>query len=174
MFISIRFNAIYFYFHKRFCEIVLYNTWATVTTVLISKLFDEINSTIYEGFFNLVFKFNKYYFWRQDPRISYHDNPVKRNLNIWISPQRFLYDYSSNGKWHTRRKLLTPTFHFKILEEFLATFNDQAAILSKKFDNQVGERVDCYSYLKMCALDIICGKWHYISKVPRLRDTLGV
>ena len=38
---------------------------------------------------------------------------------------------SSSDKWRSRRKLLTPTFHFNILEQFLPIMNEQAQILSR-------------------------------------------
>ncbi|XP_075589251.1 cytochrome P450 4c3-like [Dermatophagoides farinae] len=37
---------------------------------------------------------------------------------------------SSSDKWRSRRKLLTPTFHFNILKQFLPIMNEQAQILS--------------------------------------------
>lgn len=54
--------------------------------------------------------------------------------------------------------MLTPTFHFKILEEFIVVFNEQAnvftEILKQKAD---GKPLDIFPYVTRCALDIICG-----------------
>ncbi|KAH7638174.1 cytochrome P450 4c3 [Dermatophagoides farinae] len=38
---------------------------------------------------------------------------------------------SASDKWRSRRKLLTPTFHFNILKQFLPIMNEQAQILSR-------------------------------------------
>jgi len=57
------------------------------------------------------------------------------------------------------RKVLTPAFHFKILEEFVDTFNDNAQILCKALDQKVSLKgFDVSLNLKLCALDNICGK----------------
>jgi len=65
-----------------------------------------------------------------------------------------------------RRKLLTPTFHFKILNDFVEVFNKQANILVSKFNKTAdGNTVtDIAKDVTLCALDIICGKilvYHY-------------
>lgn len=66
----------------------------------------------------------------------------------------------SNGtKWRMRRKMLTPTFHFSILADFLEVMNEQANILVEKLEKQAGKGpFNCFSHITLCALDIICGK----------------
>ena len=57
--------------------------------------------------------------------------------------------------------MLTPTFHFTILEDFLDVMNEQANILVNKLEKYVNqEAFNCFSYITLCALDIICGKSH--------------
>nr|CAD7569215.1 unnamed protein product [Timema californicum] len=64
---------------------------------------------------------------------------------------------SSGKKWHTRRKILTPTFHFKILEDFLDVFQEQSDILVKKLKHKVGkDPFNIFHYVTLCTLDIIC------------------
>ena len=64
---------------------------------------------------------------------------------------------SDGNKWHSRRKMLTPTFHFKILEDFLIIMNEQSKILNDKF-SQLDSKVpvDIFPHITYCALDIIC------------------
>ncbi|KAB7505395.1 hypothetical protein Anas_02224 [Armadillidium nasatum] len=59
-------------------------------------------------------------------------------------------------KWHRSRKMLTPAFHFKILEEFIEVFNQQ----SKKFVNKLqkysdGKPFDIFPSITLATLDII-------------------
>ena len=69
---------------------------------------------------------------------------------------------STGNKWRSRRKMLTPTFHFTILEDFLDVMNEQANILVNKFKKHAdGEAFNCFMYIALCALDIICGKSHW-------------
>ncbi|XP_005180618.3 cytochrome P450 4d8 isoform X2 [Musca domestica] len=64
---------------------------------------------------------------------------------------------STGKKWHSRRKIITPTFHFKILEEFLEIFDRQASValhfLAKRADGRTA--FDAYPYVSMLTLDII-------------------
>ncbi|TMW51310.1 hypothetical protein DOY81_003629 [Sarcophaga bullata] len=39
---------------------------------------------------------------------------------------------SHGSKWHARRKILTPTYHFKILEEFVEIFDKESDVLVRK------------------------------------------
>jgi len=64
---------------------------------------------------------------------------------------------SSSAKWKRQRKLITPTFHFQILEQFIGIFDSQSDILIKKLEKEVGgEEFDIFPYITLCALDIIC------------------
>lgn len=66
---------------------------------------------------------------------------------------------SRGRKWHNRRKILTPAFHFKILEQFVHIFDKQSRVmvdrLSKHSDGKV---FDVHRYVTLMALDVICGK----------------
>ncbi|KFB40674.1 AGAP013305-PA-like protein [Anopheles sinensis] len=63
---------------------------------------------------------------------------------------------SIGAKWAQRRKIITPTFHFKILEDFLVIMNHQADVLIDKLKAHAGgPDFDVYEYVTYCALDII-------------------
>lgn len=64
---------------------------------------------------------------------------------------------SDGQKWRTHRKMITPTFHFKILEEFIDVFNSKGKIMIEKLQKEVGNKsFDVFPYVTLCALDIIC------------------
>lgn len=66
----------------------------------------------------------------------------------------------TGSKWQRRRKLLTPTFHFKILEDFIHVFNEQSQVLIGKLNEKIsktGNELDVFPFITLCALDIICG-----------------
>lgn len=55
--------------------------------------------------------------------------------------------------------MLTPTFHFSILADFLEVMNEQANVLVEKLEKQAGKGpFNCFNHITLCALDIICGK----------------
>uniref|UniRef100_A0A182JJE4 Uncharacterized protein n=1 Tax=Anopheles atroparvus TaxID=41427 RepID=A0A182JJE4_ANOAO len=63
---------------------------------------------------------------------------------------------STGSKWAQRRKVITPTFHFKILEDFLVIMNHQAGVfIDKLAPNVDGPNFDIYEHVTYCALDII-------------------
>ncbi|KFB40677.1 AGAP013305-PA-like protein [Anopheles sinensis] len=63
---------------------------------------------------------------------------------------------SAGAKWAQRRKIITPTFHFKILEDFLVIMNHQADVFIDKLTAHAGgPNFDVYEYVTYCALDII-------------------
>lgn len=78
----------------------------------------------------------------------------KKNIKItkiWVS---FV-----GQKWKRKRKIITPAFHFAVLEKFVDVFNTNGATLVQRLkDEALGEEsVDIYKYVTACALDIICG-----------------
>nr|P29981.1 RecName: Full=Cytochrome P450 4C1; AltName: Full=CYPIVC1 [Blaberus discoidalis]AAA27819.1 cytochrome P450 [Blaberus discoidalis] len=63
----------------------------------------------------------------------------------------------TGAKWHSHRKMITPTFHFKILDIFVDVFVEKSEILVKKLQSKVGGKdFDIYPFITHCALDIIC------------------
>ena len=81
---------------------------------------------------------------------------------LFMYRQLFTYcEPGSNGKkWYHRRKMLTPTFHFAILKNFLHVFNEQSSILVKKLEKLADkpEPVNVFQMITNCVLDVICGK----------------
>ncbi|KRT83871.1 cytochrome P450, partial [Oryctes borbonicus] len=63
---------------------------------------------------------------------------------------------SKGEKWHRHRKLLTPAFHFKILENFMDVFVDKSKFLVKRLANDAnGKPFNIFPYITRCTLDII-------------------
>jgi cytochrome P450 family 4 len=57
------------------------------------------------------------------------------------------------------RKLITPAFHFKVLEQFVEVFNKKGGTLVEMLAEHVdGSEFDIWPYLSLCALDSIYGK----------------
>ena len=65
---------------------------------------------------------------------------------------------SHGEKWKQRRRLITPSFHFSILQEFLDVMNSQSVFFINKLKSQASsnQHVDVGKAITMCALDIIC------------------
>ncbi|KAM7358986.1 cytochrome P450 4d8-like [Cochliomyia hominivorax] len=75
-------------------------------------------------------------------------------LRPWLGTGLLLSD---GKKWHLRRKIITPTFHFKILQQFTEVFDQQASILVECLaKNADGKRAfNVYPYICLATLDII-------------------
>ncbi|GJQ72806.1 hypothetical protein Trydic_g1456 [Trypoxylus dichotomus] len=64
---------------------------------------------------------------------------------------------STGARWFQHRKLITPTFHFKILENFVDIFVSKSQALLEMLDAKAnGTSFDIYPDITHCALDIIC------------------
>lgn len=93
---------------------------------------------------------------------------VEKILMAKKTQKSFLYSFvepwlgqglliSSGEKWFQRRKIITPTFHFKILEQFAAVFNKETDIMVQNLRKHVnGKEFDMYEYVTLMALDSIC------------------
>ncbi|NWQ69319.1 CP4V2 protein, partial [Neopipo cinnamomea] len=130
--------------------------------------------------------------------ILYHPDSVEVILNSSKHIEKsYLYDFlhpwlgtglltSTGDKWRSRRKMITPTFHFEILNDFLEVMNEQGSILVKKLEKHVDkEPFNVFLDITLCALDIICetamGKnvgaqknknSDYVSAVYRMSDLI--
>jgi len=69
------------------------------------------------------------------------------------------YNTCTGKKWASRRKMITPAFHFKILEDFISVFNAKSEIFVNILLNEWASsgEFDICPYVSRCALDIICG-----------------
>ena len=68
---------------------------------------------------------------------------------------------SNKSKWKHRRKILTPAFHFRILQDFAPVMNEQADVLVRKVRKLISEgKTSPYrnllSLITLCTLDTIC------------------
>lgn len=83
-----------------------------------------------------------------------------------INYKKKLFYIVLGPKWRVRRRLLTPAFHFQILDDFVEVFNKQSRILCDVIDKRLESHdvLDVYPLFTNCALDIIMGK-----QVPTLR-----
>lgn len=67
----------------------------------------------------------------------------------------------SKGKeWFAQRKMITPAFHFNILEDFIEIFNKQSdKMIEILMPLATGTQdVNMYNFVTLCALDIISGE----------------
>ncbi|XP_067928895.1 cytochrome P450 4V2-like isoform X4 [Watersipora subatra] len=66
---------------------------------------------------------------------------------------------SSGDAWRARRHMLTPSFHFSILKDFLEPINDHADLLVDKLRRErcdTGEQFDIFIPITFSTLDVIC------------------
>lgn len=82
-------------------------------------------------------------------------NNVYDMLSLWLGDGLLM---STGKKWHTRRKIITPSFHFKILEEFVEIFDRQTNVMVEKLKEKAGDPItplDMFPFVCLTALDII-------------------
>lgn len=65
----------------------------------------------------------------------------------------------SGELWKRHRKIITPTFHFQILEKHAKVFNSCGKILVERLKEEAGkESFDVAPFIGVFAFDVICGK----------------
>lgn len=65
--------------------------------------------------------------------------------------------------WRAHRKLLTPCFHFKLLEDTVGVISKNANILRDQLKSRVdGPEFDIHDYIEKHSLDVICGNYNYV------------
>ncbi|XP_039277936.1 cytochrome P450 4C1 [Nilaparvata lugens] len=98
-------------------------------------------------------------------RPEYAEVALKSTVNITKSlAYDFLNDWLGTGlltsagrKWQERRKMITPAFHFGILEDFVETFGEKSRFLVNLLEKkEFGKEFNIYPLITNCALDIIC------------------
>ena len=64
-------------------------------------------------------------------------------------------------KWLHQRKIITPAFHFGIVETFSETISEKAEILNQIIEEEIkknpGKPIEFFSLAVRCTLHIICG-----------------
>ncbi|XP_017473094.1 PREDICTED: cytochrome P450 4d2-like [Rhagoletis zephyria] len=89
-----------------------------------------------------------------------HPTEIRKNrmyslLNDWLGDGLLV---SYGAKWQSRRRVITPTFHFSILEDFVRIFDQQAQILVGKLEKSADgvQIVDIQNPVALATLDVIC------------------
>lgn len=93
-----------------------------------------------------------------EPLLTSHANISKTGQYHFLGPVLGEGLLTSKGtKWRSRRKLLTPAFHFRVLDSCVAIFNEQAKVLVSKIrDSAHLDFVDLFPMMTHCTLDVLC------------------
>ncbi|KAK3747034.1 hypothetical protein QZH41_017807, partial [Actinostola sp. cb2023] len=75
---------------------------------------------------------------------------------------KFLFPFLGNGlglqegpQWECTRKLLTPSFHFKILQRYFPVFQESAQVLMDKWSRAANGKVELFQDISLMTLDSI-------------------
>lgn len=81
----------------------------------------------------------------------------KRNIYSFLHPFLKTGLLTSNGeKWHHRRRMLTPAFHFDILKEYFEVFKEESDKLVLSLREAVGNEVNIVPISTQFTLNTIC------------------
>ncbi|XP_055380312.1 cytochrome P450 4d2-like [Condylostylus longicornis] len=111
-----------------------------------------------------IWLFNKLLIFGTDPRdiemVLSSSKLIEKStlydiLQVWLGTGLLL---STGSKWHSRRKIITPAFHFNILEHFIEVFDQQTEILVQRLKEKCDKDPEPFNiqpYICLAALDII-------------------
>ncbi|XP_033222769.1 cytochrome P450 4C1-like [Belonocnema kinseyi] len=67
---------------------------------------------------------------------------------------------STGEKWFHHRKMITPAFHFGVVDTFFEIMSEKAEILNQVMEEEIkknpGKPIDFFDFANRCALDILC------------------
>uniref|UniRef100_A0A1Y1KS36 Cytochrome P450 n=1 Tax=Photinus pyralis TaxID=7054 RepID=A0A1Y1KS36_PHOPY len=76
-------------------------------------------------------------------------------LSKWLGRGLLICD--GDSRWKSHRKLLLPSFHVQVFEEFLHVFETKTQLLVRKLETELdSSSFDIQPYIQLCSLDIIC------------------
>ena len=88
---------------------------------------------------------------------------TNRKLHVKADFYGFLADWLGDGlilshgeKWFKRRKIISKSFHFQILEEFVEIFDKNSSILVNELAKFSETDIDIFPKVALCTLDSIC------------------
>lgn len=90
-------------------------------------------------------------------------------LTYKYDPYNLLYPWLGRGlltanghQWMLRRKLITPSFHFRILRDFLQIMNETSgrfmSLLERESDKAQSQVLDMQELVSRNTIDVICGR----------------
>lgn len=78
-------------------------------------------------------------------------------ISSWLGEHNILT--AVGDSWRFKRRLMTPAFHFKVLEDYVSTFNYNGTLLVERVDKLTakhpGEPIPAFRIVQNCALDVI-------------------
>ncbi|KAL1115982.1 hypothetical protein AAG570_005477 [Ranatra chinensis] len=78
-------------------------------------------------------------------------------------------------QWKKNRRLISPAFNTKLLEQFLTIFNRKNRLMVKLLEQETGkESFDVYSYCELMDLDVICGEDHLLFLITLSADNNAI
>lgn len=67
--------------------------------------------------------------------------------------------FSTKEKWFARRRVITPTFHFKILEQFFDVFVKHNQTLLEKINDKANQKpFDIFPLVTSSVMNALCGE----------------